>query len=383
MRMRTARWALCLVAVGCGSSSPPGGDTSHPERLSADLLLASPDDDGVEGADVLAVSRVQYDGNTFGNADTYPTIFADPTVSGVQGSIHIDRYRAGPWRPAALHCSSSTESPRASAPSQKERSHARSTVTSLPHVHGLRRSRRRGGGLELVHRQGPTSPETRAPTSADREVARISWDDSVPPDRGDERASSGGQPARRRQQVDAATSSTWPATPTRPSPRTASSGPGTTIGARYGTPGRRRRSSSARTRPRIGPTRRRSNTSRTATSCGIGIFGGNLYVAKGSGGKRRRRRLPGSRRHPVTGYRRAPEIRSTPLFSAPATQDHDHPGPLAVHAVRLLVCRRVHALRRRRGLPEPRRGREPRPRPSRRSREVAADRRHLAAPVHT
>ncbi|HZU85530.1 MAG TPA: hypothetical protein VE987_21520, partial [Polyangiaceae bacterium] len=39
---------------------------------------------------VLAVSRIRYEGNTFGNAGTYPTIFNDPTISGIQGSVHVD-----------------------------------------------------------------------------------------------------------------------------------------------------------------------------------------------------------------------------------------------------------------------------------------------------
>src|SRR5260370_40971265 len=40
----------------------------------------------------LAVSHIQYDGNSFGSDETYPTIFNDPSVSGVQGSIHVDQY---------------------------------------------------------------------------------------------------------------------------------------------------------------------------------------------------------------------------------------------------------------------------------------------------
>jgi hypothetical protein len=47
----------------------------------------------------LVVSRVQYDGNTFGSSETYPTIFNDPTISGIQGSIHIDRYGTEPFSP--------------------------------------------------------------------------------------------------------------------------------------------------------------------------------------------------------------------------------------------------------------------------------------------
>jgi hypothetical protein len=49
---------------------------------------------------LLLVSRVQYDGNTFGNPANYPYIFTDPTVSGVQGSIHLDVYLPFPNPPA-------------------------------------------------------------------------------------------------------------------------------------------------------------------------------------------------------------------------------------------------------------------------------------------
>ncbi|MGH9512801.1 MAG: hypothetical protein ACRD2U_11770 [Terriglobales bacterium] len=47
----------------------------------------------------LVVSRVQYDGNTFGSTETYPYIFSDPNVSGVQGSIHLDLYLPFPNSP--------------------------------------------------------------------------------------------------------------------------------------------------------------------------------------------------------------------------------------------------------------------------------------------
>lgn len=44
----------------------------------------------------IQVSRIQYDGNSFGNPGVYPTIFADPTVSGIQGSIFIDQFTSFP-----------------------------------------------------------------------------------------------------------------------------------------------------------------------------------------------------------------------------------------------------------------------------------------------
>jgi hypothetical protein len=48
---------------------------------------------------LLVLSRIQYDGNTFGNPANYPYIYNDPTVSGVQGSIHLDVYLPFPNTP--------------------------------------------------------------------------------------------------------------------------------------------------------------------------------------------------------------------------------------------------------------------------------------------
>src|SRR5208337_3635599 len=49
----------------------------------------------------IQVSRVQYDGNSFGNPGVYPTIFNDPTVTGIQGSIFIDQFSSVPWSAVA------------------------------------------------------------------------------------------------------------------------------------------------------------------------------------------------------------------------------------------------------------------------------------------
>ena len=47
----------------------------------------------------IQVSRVQYDGNSFGNPNSYPLIFTDPTVSGIQGSIFVDQFTSFPQAP--------------------------------------------------------------------------------------------------------------------------------------------------------------------------------------------------------------------------------------------------------------------------------------------
>ena len=45
----------------------------------------------------LAVSRIQYDGNSFGSTETFPNIFQDPAITGIQGSIFIDQYLPVPF----------------------------------------------------------------------------------------------------------------------------------------------------------------------------------------------------------------------------------------------------------------------------------------------
>jgi hypothetical protein len=47
----------------------------------------------------IVVSRVQYDGNTFGDATPFPNIFTESSVSGVQGSVFLDHYIANPGFP--------------------------------------------------------------------------------------------------------------------------------------------------------------------------------------------------------------------------------------------------------------------------------------------
>jgi hypothetical protein len=68
------------------------------------LLLAAGLQPGVFAQTPLApgsiqVSRIQYDGNTVG--DTFPNVFNDPNVTGLQGSIWIDQFSSVPATPVA------------------------------------------------------------------------------------------------------------------------------------------------------------------------------------------------------------------------------------------------------------------------------------------
>jgi hypothetical protein len=65
--------------------------------------LAGSDDPAFPGftAGDLVVSRIQYDGdsNPSRSGETYPDIFNDSAVSGIQGSIYLDEYTTTPFSP--------------------------------------------------------------------------------------------------------------------------------------------------------------------------------------------------------------------------------------------------------------------------------------------
>jgi hypothetical protein len=69
--------------------------------LAASISIHASDDPFDHGfiPSALAVSRVQYDGNSFGSTETFPTIFSDPAITGIQGSIFIDQYLPVPGVP--------------------------------------------------------------------------------------------------------------------------------------------------------------------------------------------------------------------------------------------------------------------------------------------
>lgn len=238
---------------------------------------------------VLEVSRVAYDGNTFGSSETYPFIFNDPNVTGVQGSIHVDQYLTLPGLPiintfplSGLTTSFSSKSEGALMLSTNG-----SFLTYMGYVgpigaEGVSNSYTTGPGTNL---QPPVLP------AYDRAVALIGANGKVTV-QNESNAYSGDNP-RAAITVDgtqlymAGNSDSTTYTTGCPAGET-TCGPGLTIGARYGTPG-------SNTSIQLGnyvATDRNSGSNKESAKQhikdnnfrGIGIFNGNLYVSKGSGG---------------------------------------------------------------------------------------------------
>ena len=228
---------------------------------------------------VLAVSRIRYEGNTFGNPAAYPAIFNDTTVTGVQGSIHIDQYPAIPGgaRISALDLTGISTS----FSSKSEGA----LMTSV-----------NGQFLSYMGYNGPVGSEgvsnsytTLAPLAGntnpqyDREVALISLAGAVTL-QPEANAYSGDNP-RAAISVDGTqfymvgnSDSTTSAVDG------GTTGPGLSIGARYGTPGS---NLSLQLGNYVAADRTdESNKQHVKDNNwrGVGIYNGNLYVSKGSGG---------------------------------------------------------------------------------------------------
>ncbi len=243
-----------------------------------------------DGDDVrLVVSRVAY-GDTIivgtSGPETFPLVFNDPNVSGIQGTIILDVFGTeapGP-RHATLALPSSGATPiTTSFCSKSEGAVLRSADGRFLTYMGYNAA----AGLTGVSNSYEAAPyDLQPPTSPNynRAVARIAADGSVLV-QPEANAFSGDNPRGAisvdGKQVYMAGNSDSPVYAAVP-PSTSPTGPGTTIGARYGVFG--------------------SNSSfqlgfYTATDAGkkdkavkdnnwrgLGIFNGNLYVSKGSGG---------------------------------------------------------------------------------------------------
>jgi len=224
----------------------------------------------------LVVSRVQYDGNTFGNAETYPYIFTDPTVSGIQGSIHLDLYAPFPNTPSlfSLPLTGSSTSFSSKSEGALTRSVDRHYLTYMGYdgpvgAEGVSNSYTTGANLA-----GNTNP------LFDREVAMISADGSVllQPEAN---AYSGDNP---RAVVTVDGTQFYMAGNSDSTVAKDGTGPGTTIGARYGTPGSNSSYELGVYVAADRPDETAKQHVKHSNFRGIGIFNGNLYVSKGSGG---------------------------------------------------------------------------------------------------
>ncbi len=242
------------------------------------LGLFDPDDASPvrRAQDVLALSRVRYDGNTFGNTQDYPFIFSDPTVTGIQGSIFVDVVPASPDASplrtlslTGITTSFSSKSEGALMLSQDRRFLTYMGYAGPVGAGGVSNSYDTAANLA-----GNTNP------LFDREVALIAADGSVSLTV-ESNAYSGDNP---RAVVSADGTQFYMAGNSDSTIAKDGTGPGTTIGARYGTPG-------SPVSIELGvyfatdrPDESAKQHVKDSNFRAVGIFGGNLYVAKGSGG---------------------------------------------------------------------------------------------------
>src|SRR5271157_170227 len=231
----------------------------------------------------LVVSRVQYDGNTFSDPTPYPYIFSESTVSGVQGSIHLDQYLAVPHSPqiGSLALPSGASGITTSFSSKSEGSLSLSPngqyLTYMGYAgpdgsEGVSNSYDTGAGTNL---QPPVTP------AYDREVALIGANASVTL-QAESNAYSGDNP-RGAITTDGTTlymagnsdSTTYSGGTT---------GPGLTIGARLGQIGSSVSVELGVYTAADRPDESKKQHIKDSNFRGIGIYNGNLYVSKGSGG---------------------------------------------------------------------------------------------------
>jgi hypothetical protein len=231
---------------------------------------------------ILAVSRVKYEGNTFGDPATFPDIFLESSVSGVQGQIFIDHYVALPGFPrfdsiplTGISTSFSSKSEGALMRSPDGYWLTYMGYAAAVGATNVSNSYDTGAGTDI---QGDTN------LRYDRAVALIAPDGSYTVTN-ESNAYSGDNP-RAAITVNGlefymagnSDSTTYPsANPFAP-------GPGSTIGARYGTPG----STSSYQLGVYTALDRSDETTKQHFKDnnfrGIGIYNNTLYVSKGSGG---------------------------------------------------------------------------------------------------
>jgi hypothetical protein len=229
----------------------------------------------VRGA--LVVSRIKYEGNTFGNSKTYPFIFTDPNVSGVQGQIFIDQYEPERGLPR-LGTLPLTGGISTSFSSKSEGALTRSVDGRFLTYMGYQ-GPVGAEGVSNSETPGATLTTNTAPTF-NRELALILGDGSVglTPETN---AYSGDNP---RAVITVDGSQFYMAGNADSSLNKDGSGPGTTIGARFGMPGSDMSSQLGVYFAADRPDETKKQHIKDNNFRGIGIFNGNLYVSKGSGG---------------------------------------------------------------------------------------------------
>ncbi len=224
----------------------------------------------------LIVSRVHYDGTAFTTTDTFPTIFNDSSISGITAPIFLDEYLPIPFLPrlGSLALTGIVTSFSSKSEGALMRSANGKFLTYMGYdagagLNGVSNSYTPGANLA-----GNTLP------LYNREVALIAADGTVnlTPETN---AYSGDNP---RAAITADGTQFYMAGNSDSTIAKDGTGPGTTIGARYGTPGS---DLSVQLGVYFASDRPDESTKQHVKDNnfrGVGIFGGNLYVSKGSGG---------------------------------------------------------------------------------------------------
>ena len=219
---------------------------------------------------------IDIDGNAFGSSETYPFIFNDSTVSGVQGSVHIDQ-----------------DLPLSGLPTVNTLALSGLTTSFSSKSEGALMLSPNGDYLAYMGYQGPVGAEgvsnsetpgatltTNTAPTFNREVALISTDGTLTL-QPETNAYSGDNP---RAVITVDGQEFYMAGNADSSLNKDGSGPGTTIGARYGTSGS---DLSIQLGVYFAPDRTDESAKQHIKDNnfrGVGIYNGNLYVSKGSGG---------------------------------------------------------------------------------------------------
>jgi hypothetical protein len=239
--------------------------------------------------DTLVVSRVVFnpDTNPARAGESFPTIFNDPNVSGIQGSIFLDSYRPEPFshRLATLPLTALSASGTIITTSFSSKSegslHLSSNGQFLTYM----------GYVGPAGAEGVSNSETTDPTAQitgatgpffDRAVALVKYDATFSVT-AESNAFSGDNPRAvisldgtqfyMGGNADSTENKTTPVT-----------GPGTTIGVRLGTPGSSHSTQLGTYVAVDRPDESAKQHVKDNNWRGVEIFNGNLYVSKGSGG---------------------------------------------------------------------------------------------------
>jgi hypothetical protein len=239
----------------------------------------------------LVVSRIVYAGDTnpARAGESFPTIFNDPNVSGIQGSIFLDSYRIEPFSRPVASLALSARSGAGGGPIVTT-SFSSKSEGSL-HLSADGRFLTYMGYVGPVGAEGVSNSETTSPAAEitgavgpffDRAVALVKFDGSflVQPE---SNAFSGDNP-RGAISLDGTQFYMAGNSDSTENKSSAGTGPGTTIGVRLGAPGS---AASTQLGTYLASDRPDETTKQHVKDNnwrGIGLFNGNLYVAKGSGG---------------------------------------------------------------------------------------------------